>query len=79
MTDENCQVEISESGTYIISGSASDGSITVKKGTTGVVLILDDLDLTSTSGAALSVNKESEVQIVVSGSVTLTDAENPDD
>ena len=79
VTDENCQVEISESGTYIISGSASDGSITVKKGTTDVVLILEDLDLTSTSGAALSVNKESEVQIVVSGSVTLTDAENPDD
>ncbi len=79
VTDENSQVEISESGTYIISGSASDGSITVKKGTTGVVLILEDLDLTSTSGAALSVNKESEVQIVISGSVTLTDAENPDD
>ena len=79
VTDEDSQVKITESGTYVISGSASDGSITVKKGTTGVVLILEDLDLTSTTGAALSVNKDSEVQIVVSGSVTLTDAENPDD
>ena len=79
VTEEDSQVTISESGTYIITGSASSGGITVKKGTTGVVLILQDLDLTSTSGAALSVNKDSEVQIVVSGSVTLTDGENPED
>ena len=79
VTDENSQVKIEESGTYIITGSASNGNITVKKGTTGVVLILEDLDLTSTTGAAVSVNKESEVKIVVSGSVTLTDAENPED
>ena len=79
VSDENSQVTISESGTYIISGSASDGSVTVKKGTTGVVLILKDLDLTSKTGAAVSVNKDSEVQIVVSGNVTLTDAENPAD
>ena len=79
VTDEENEVKITESGTYIVTGSASDGSITVKKGVTGVVLILEDLDLTSTSGAAVSVNKDSEVQIVVSGSVTLTDAENPAD
>ena len=79
VTDENNEVTITESGTYVITGSASDGNITVKKGTTGVVLILEDLDLTSTAGAAVSVNKDSEVQIVVSGSVTLTDAENPAD
>lgn len=77
MTDEDNQVKITESGTYVISGTCSDGNIQVKKGTTGVVLILEDLDLTSTIGATVSVNKESEVQIVVSGSVTLTDAENP--
>ena len=79
VTDENSQVKITESGTYVITGSASEGSVTVKKGTTGVVLVLKDLDLTSTTGAAVSVNKDSEVQIVVSGSVTLTDAEDPAD
>ena len=79
VTDEDNEVTITESGTYVITGSASDGNITVKKGTTGVVLVLEDLDLTSTTGAALSVNKDSVVQIVVSGSVTLTDAENPAD
>ena len=79
VTDEDNEVKITESGTYVITGSASDGNITVKKGTTGVVLILEDLDLTSTTGAAVSVNKDSEVHIVVSGSVTLTDAEDPAD
>lgn len=79
LTDEDGNVTISESGTYVVTGSSSDGSITVKKGTTGVVLVLEDLDLTSTTSATLSVNKQAEVQVVISGSVTLTDAENPDD
>ncbi len=79
LTDEDGTVKISESGTYVVTGSSSEGSITVKKGTTGVVLVLDDLDLTSTSGAALSINKEAEVQVIVSGSVSLTDNENPAD
>ncbi len=79
VSDDNSQVSISESGTYVITGTSSDGNIVVKKGTTGVVLVLEDLDLTSTTGATLSVNKNSEVKIVISGEVTLTDAENPDD
>ena len=79
VTEEDSQVNISESGTYVVTGSSSNGNITVKKGTTGVVLVLEDLDLTSLSGATLSVNKNAEVQIVVSGDVTLTDAENPAD
>jgi len=79
VTDEDGDVTISDAGTYVVTGSSSSGSITVKKGTTGVVLVLDDLDLTSTGGATLSVNKQAEVQIVVSGSVTLTDAEDPAD
>ena len=79
VTDEDGNVKITESGTYIVTGSSSDGSITVKKGTTGVVLILEDLDLTSTTSATLSINKNAEVQVIISGKVTLTDAENPAD
>lgn len=79
VTDEESDVEIKSSGTYVVTGSSSDGNITVKKGTTGVVLVLDDLDLTSTTGATVSVNKEAEVKIIISGNVTLTDNENPDD
>ena len=73
------KVKIEEAGTYIISGTANEGSITVKKGTTDVVLVLEDLDLTSSDGAALSLNKETEVKVIISGTVTLTDAENPKD
>ncbi len=79
MTDENSEVKIESAGTYIITGSCEDGNITVKKGTTGVVLILKDLDLSSSSGAAVSCNKGSEVKIIVEGNVTLTDAEDPAD
>lgn len=76
---EESQVKITSSGTYVVTGTSEDGNITVKKGTTGVVLVLDDLDLTSTTGATLSINKQAEVQVIVSGNVTLTDNENPDD
>ena len=79
MSDENSEVKISSAGTYIITGSCKSGSVTVKKGTTGVVLILQDLTLSSSSGAPISINKETEVKVIVSGTVTLTDAENPDD
>lgn len=79
VTDDESQVKITSSGTYVVTGSSSDGNITVKKGTTGVVLVLRDLDLTSTTGATVSVNKEAEVKIIISGTVTLTDNENPDD
>ena len=79
ISDAENRIDIEETGTYIITGSSSDGSITVKKGTTGVVLILEDLDLTSKTGAALSLNKDTEVKVIISGTVTLTDAENPAD
>ena len=68
---------ISAAGTYIVTGSCSDGTITVKKGTTGVTLILSDLTLRSTASAPLSCNKATEVTLVVTGTNTLTDAENP--
>ena len=78
MSDKNSDVEISSAGIYLITGSCSDGNITVKKGTTGVVLILKDLDLTSKTGATISVNKGSIVKMIIQGTVTLTDAEKPD-
>ena len=76
---EYSDIKISEAGTYIVTGTSSDGNITVKKGTTGVVLILKDLDLTSTTGATVSVNKGAEAKIIISGNVKLTDNENPED
>ena len=69
-------------GNYVVSGSCSDGSITVKKGTAGVTLVLNGLDLTSASTAPIACNKSSEVTLIVAqGTVnTLTDsAQNNDD
>ncbi|MBR3718571.1 MAG: carbohydrate-binding domain-containing protein, partial [Firmicutes bacterium] len=79
MSDSNNQVTISEAGTYIVTGTCSDGNIKVKKGTQDVVLILKDLTLTSTTGATLSVNKGAEAKIVVEGTVTLNDNESTAD
>ena len=79
VSDDNSDIKITSSGTYVVSGTSSDGNITVKKGTTGVVLVLDDLDLTSTIGATVFINKEAEVKVIISGNVVLTDNENPDD
>ena len=79
MSSSNNEVKIDKAGTYIITGTCSDGNITVKKGTEGVVLILKDLTLTSTTGAPLSINKEAEVKLVAEGTVNLTDAEDPAD
>ena len=79
VSDDNGDIKITSSGTYVVSGTSSDGNITVKKGTTGVILVLDDLDLTGTTGATVSINKEAEVKVIISGDVVLTDNENPDD
>lgn len=79
MSDSNDQVTISEAGTYIITGTCSDGNIKVKKGTQDVVLVLKDLNLTSTTGATLSINKGAEAKIVIEGTVTLNDNEDTAD
>nr|MCR5452398.1 carbohydrate-binding domain-containing protein [Lachnospiraceae bacterium] len=79
MSDSNNEVKIKAAGTYIVTGNCSDGNITVTKGTTGVVLILKDLDLTSSTGATVSVNKTAEAKIIIQGTVTLTDNEDPAD
>lgn len=68
---------ITDAGTYLVTGTCDNGSITVKKGVTDVVLVLRDLFLTNTEGTALTCNKDSEVTVQVEGDVILTDAEDP--
>lgn len=55
---------IEAAGTYIVSGSCQSGSITVKKGVTGVTLVLSGLTLTADGTAAIAYNKSSGVTIV---------------
>ena len=77
---EGNDLTIKESGVYIITGNCSDGSVTVKKGTTGVTLILQDLTLASSTGAPICINKQNtDTTIVINGTNTLTDNEDPAD
>lgn len=64
-------------GTYIVSGSCQNGSITVKKGVTGVTLVLSGLTLTADGTAAIACNKSSGVTIVAQDGTTniLSDTE----
>ena len=48
---DGTELTIHASGTYIVSGSCSDGSIKIKKGMTGVTLVLNGLNLTSLTTA----------------------------
>lgn len=68
-------VKITSAGAYTFTGSCSNGSIVVKKGVTGVTLILDGLTLTASATAPITCNKGSGVTIVAAaGTVnTLTD------
>lgn len=63
---------IEAAGTYIVSGSCQSGSITVKKGVTGVTLVLSGLTLTADGTAAIACNKSSGVTIVAQDGTTNT-------
>ena len=79
---EGTELTINGAGTYIVSGSCSNGSIKVKKGATGVTLVLNGLTLTSAATAPIACNKSTEVNIVAASGTTntLTDsAKNNDD
>ena len=72
---------IEAAGTYIVSGSCQNGSITVKKGVTGVTLVLSGLTLIADGTAAIACNKSSGVTIVAQDGTTniLSDTETNND
>ena len=67
---------IEQAGTYVLSGICSDGSVKVKKGVTGVTLVLSGLDLTSSTTAPIICGKSSGVTILAAEGTenALTDA-----
>ena len=77
ISDSNPTVKIESDGTYTITGTCSEGSITVKKGVTAT-LILKNLTLSSTATAPLTCSKGSSVTLCIVGAVTLNDNE-PDE
>lgn len=79
---DGTELTIQGAGTYVVAGSCADGSIKVKKGTTGVTLVLNGLRLTSLTTAPIACNKSTGVNIVAASGTTniLTDsAQNNDD
>ena len=67
---------INAAGTYVVTGSCSEGNVKVKKGTTGVTLVLSDLTLSCSTTAPVAVNKEcGQTVMILDGDSTLTDSE----
>ena len=73
---EGTALTINEAGTDTITGSCSEGSIKVKKETTGVTLILKDLTLSCSTTAPISLNKSTDTTLQIIGTVSLTDKED---
>lgn len=69
---------VTKSGTYLLSGQCADGSVKVKKGTTGVTLVLQGLNLTGKETAPIVCAKSTEVTIVAGAGTenTLADTED---
>lgn len=65
---EGTDVSITAAGIYVFSGDCDDGSITVKKGVTGVTLVLNGLTLTNADSAAITLNKTAEAALIAAAS-----------
>lgn len=73
---DGTDLTINAAGTYTLTGSCAEGSVTVKKEVTGVTLVLSDLTLTSSETAPISCSKSSSVTIEAQGESTLTNTED---
>lgn len=75
---DGTNLTVTKSGTYLLSGTCANGSVKVKKGTTGVTLVLQGLRLTCEDTAPLVCGKSTEVTIVAGANTenTLADTEN---
>lgn len=69
---EGTTLTITEAGTYTVTGSCADGSIEVKKGVTGVTLVLQDLTLAKNGDKAIKFKAGSSGSIVLKGTNTLS-------
>ena len=78
---DGTDVSITAAGTYVFSGDCDNGSITVKKGVTGVTIVLNGLTLTNDDSAAITLNKTAEVSLIAAAGTTNTvaDTEGPSD
>lgn len=72
---DGTDVSITAAGTYVFSGDCDNGSITVKKGVTGVTIVLNGLTLTNDDSAAITLNKTAEASLIATAGTTNTVAD----
>ena len=72
---DSTDVSITAAGTYVFSGDCDNGSITVKKGVTGVTIVLNGLTLTNDDSAAITLNKTAEASLIAAAGTTNTVAD----
>lgn len=72
---DGTDVSITAAGTYVFSGDCDNGSITVKKGVTGVTIVLNGLTLTNDGSAAITLNKTAEASLIAAAGTTNTVAD----
>ena len=72
---DGTDVSITAAGTYVFSGDCDNGSITVKKGVTGVTIVLNGLTLTNDDSAAITLNKTAEASLIAAAGTTNTVAD----
>lgn len=72
---DGTDVSITAAGTYVFSGDCDNGSITVKKGVTGVTIVLNSLTLTNDDSAAIALNKTAEASLIAAAGTTNTVAD----
>lgn len=72
---DGTDVSITAAGTYVFSGDCDNGSITVKKGVTGVTIVLNGLTLTNADSAAITLNKTAEASLIAAAGTTNTVAD----
>lgn len=75
---DGTDVSITAAGTYVFSGDCDNGSITVKKGVTGVTIVLNGLTLTNDDSAAITLNKTAEASLIAAAGTTNTVADTED-
>ena len=68
---------INKEGTYTVTGSSTNGNITINA--TNVTLVLDNINLTSKNSAPIICSKNSEVTIEILNANTLSDSINNND
>lgn len=72
---DGTDVSITAAGTYVFSGDCDNGSITVKKGVTGVTIVLNGLTLTNDDSAAITLNKTAKASLIAAAGTTNTVAD----